>query len=274
MIGLPRFLRSHVLALLALAGLTLAGILLFSGMARAQTFPALTGRVVDAANIIPADELARLNQKLAALEQQSQRQLVVATVPSLEGYDLSDYSNRLFRTWQLGDKTRNDGVLLLIAPNDRKVRIETGYGMEGIITDGLSFLIINQEIVPRFKAGDIPGGIEAGADALIRQMALPDAEARKIAAEAKPAKAKSNDFFPAMLWLGFIFLFIVLPIIRRARGGSRYESSGLGPIVLWSVLDSMSRGGGGSGGGSWGGGGGGFSGGGGSSGGGGASGSW
>ncbi|MEP6869198.1 MAG: TPM domain-containing protein [Novosphingobium sp.] len=256
-----------------LALLALAGILLFAVISHAQTFPALTGRVVDGANIIPVDEVARLDQKLAALEQQSHRQLVVVTVPDLQGYEISDYGYRLGRAWGIGEKTTNNGAILLIAPKEHKVRVEVGYGLEGIITDGLSALIIQREIVPRFKAGDMPGGIEAGTDALIKQLALPEDEARKIAAQAKPAPAKSNEIFPALMWLGFIFLFILLPILRRARGGARYQSSGLGPIMLWSVLDGMSRGGGG-GGGNWGGGGGGFSGGGGSFGGGGASGSW
>ncbi len=262
----------------ALALLVLAGLFLFASIARAQAFPELTGRVVDAANIIPADEKARLDKKLAALEQQSQRQFVIATLPDLQGYDIADYGYQLGRHWQIGDKQRNDGVLLIVAPKDRKVRIEVGYGLEPILTDGLSSVIIQQEILPRFKAGDMPGGIEAGTDAIIKQLTLPPEEAQKIAASAKPKAAKKQDV-PAglFIWLIFFFLFFILPMIRRSRGV--YRSNGLGPIVLWSVLDSMSRGRGGgsgwsSGGGSDWGGGGGFSGGGGSFGGGGASGSW
>jgi uncharacterized protein len=189
----------------------------------------------------------------------------------------------LFRTWQLGDKERNDGVLLLVAPNERKMRIEVGYGMEPVITDGISFLVINKVITPKFKAGDLPGGIEAGADALIQQMQLPPDQAAQIAAQANAqqaaeTKAARNDFNPAsLIWIAFFFLFFILPMLRRGRG---YRSSGLGNVILWSVLDGMARGGRGGGGGwssgggsDWGGGGG-WSGGGGSSGGGGASGSW
>ena len=138
--------------------------------AHAQTFPQLTGRVVDAANILPPDVEARIDQKLAALEVQSRRQLVVTTLPSLEGYEISDYGYRLGRAWGIGAKDRNDGALLIVAPNERKLRIEVGYGLEGIVTDGLSSLIIQQQIVPKFKAGDMPGGIEAGTDGLIRQL--------------------------------------------------------------------------------------------------------
>ena len=271
---MPRSIRHWLTALL----LALA----FAMPATAQTYPVLTGRLVDAAHVLPADMAARITQKLTGLETQSQRQLVVATVPDLQGYPISDYANGLFRSWKLGDKARNDGVLLLIAPKERKLRIEVGYGMEGIITDGLSFLIIRDQITPKLKAGDLPGGIEAGTDALIQQLKLPEAEARQIAAKAavkaKP-KQQGNDWGAALVWLGIFVLVFILPMLRRGGGGRGMGGgmgSGVAPIILWDVLSS-GRGGGGWGGGSggdWGGGGGGFSGGGGSSGGGGASGSW
>jgi uncharacterized protein len=264
---LPRRLATLILALLA--------VILPQG-AQAQTFPQLTGRVVDAAHILPADVVARLDQKLAALEQQSQRQLVVATLPDLQGYDIEDYGYRLGRAWAIGDKQRNDGAILIVAPKERKVRIEVGYGLEPILTDGLSTIIIQQQVLPRFKAGDMPGGIEAGTDALIHQLQLPPDEAQKIAAQAQahPAQPRQKGSgFGALIWIGFFVLFFVLPMLRRRRG---YGGSGLGPVVVWSALDAMSRGGrgGGWGGGSGWGGGGGFSGGGGSFGGGGSSGSW
>jgi len=265
---LPR--RLAVLFLALLAAILPQGAL-------AQTFPPLTGRVVDAAHILPADVAARLDQKLAALEMQSQRQLVVATLPDLQGYDISDYGYRLGRAWGIGDKQRNDGALLIVAPKERKVRIEVGYGLEPVLTDGLSAIIVQQQILPRFKAGDMPGGIEAGTDAIIRQLQLPPEEAQKIAAQAQAQPARSGQKgsgFGALIWIGLFVLFFVLPLLRRRRG---YGGSGLGPVVVWSALDAMSRGGrgGGWGGGSdWGGGGGGFSGGGGSFGGGGSSGSW
>lgn len=263
---LPHKFAALLLALLAA---------LLPALASAQTFPPLTGRVVDAAHILPADVAARLDQKLAALEQQSQRQVVVATLPDLQGYEISDYGYRLGRAWGIGDKQRNDGALLIVAPKERKVRIEVGYGLEPVLTDGLSTIIIQQQILPRFKAGDMPGGIEAGTDAIIRQLQLPPEEAQKIAAQAQPRRQDRNSAIgPGLLWVGFFVLFFVLPLLRRRRG---YGSSGLGPVIAWTALDAMSRGGrgGGWGGGSdWGGGGGGFSGGGGSFGGGGSSGSW
>ncbi len=260
--------RNFLLALLA--------VLLLPAAALAQTFPALSGRVVDEANIIPADVEARLTDKLAGLEQQSQRQLVVVTLPSLQGYEISDYGYQLGRTWGLGDKVRNDGAILIVAPNERKLRIEVGYGLEPVLTDGLSSLIINQQIVPKFKAGDMPGGIEAGTDAIIKQLTLPADQAQQIAAQAAKPVKQDGIPFGMVIWLIFLFLFFILPIIRRVRGGRRYGGSGLGPVIVWEVLNAAARSSGGSGGGSsWGGGGGGgFSGGGGSFGGGGSSGSW
>ena len=215
MLGRAGLNRQTWLALLMAAGLVLA-----AAAARAQTFPPLTGRVVDAANIIPADVEARLGQKLAALEAQSQRQLVVATLPSLEGYEISDYGYRLGRTWGIGSKEKNDGALLIIAPGERKLRIEVGYGLEGILTDGLSSLIINDAIVPKFKAGDMPGGIEAGVDALVTQLTLPEDQARIAAAQAESAKlAAGGDSIVPLLFFGamFFFMFILPMFARRAR---------------------------------------------------------
>ena len=258
----------------------------------AQDFPALTGRVVDNANILsPADEAA-LTAKLEALETQTQRQLVVATVPDLQGYDIADYGYRLGREWGIGDADRNDGALLLVAPTERKVRIEVGYGLEGYLTDALSSIIIQKTIIPRFRADDYPGGIMNGTDAIIAQLQLTPEEAARINQEAN-AERSSDGGFPigTLIWLAFMFFFFVLPIIRGGRRRRRYRSKGKGPwgergsgqtagdvasnIILWEIGSAIARGamsGGGGGGGGFSGGG--FSGGGGSFGGGGASGGW
>lgn len=232
----------------------------------AQEFPQLTGRVVDAARIIPDGEEQQLSLKLAQLEQQSQRQLVVVTLPSLQGYDIADYGYRLGRHWGLGDKQRNDGALLIVAPQERKLRIEVGYGLEPVLTDGLSFLIIQNVILPRFKSGDMAGGISVGTDAIIRQLTLPDEEARKIAQQAREEQAASDkaDEVTNLIVFAIFVLFFVLPLFFRGSRGRRYTSAGV-PVIVW---------GGGSRGGFGGGFGGGFSGGGGSFGGGGSSGSW
>ncbi len=264
--GASRQRESSIWAL-AVTVVLLFGLLAFPAKAQ-PTFPKLTGRVVDAANILPPEVETRLDQKLAALETQSRRQLVVATLPSLQGYEISDYGYQLGRAWGIGSKERNDGALLIVAPNERKLRIEVGYGLEGILTDGLSSLIINQTIVPRFKAGDMPGGIEAGTDALIRQLTLPDEEARRLAAEVQ-AQPEESQFDPGLIFFAaFFLLFFVLPLLRSFGGrGKRYRRGGIAPVILWpGGLGGGGRGGGGFGGG--------FSGGGGSFGGGGASGSW
>ena len=246
--------------------------------ASAQTFPPLTGRVVDQANLLDPAQEAALTAKLAALETQSQRQFVVATISDLEGYDDSDYGYRLGRAWGIGNKERNDGLLLLVAPSDRKVRIEVGYGLEGIMTDALSHRIIQDKILPAFRSKDYPGGINAGVDSVITQLQLPPEEAAKVAAAAGQQRRSnsSEGDIGGLIFLIFIFFFFILPIIMSfARGGKKHRRSGYGgPVIIWGGGSDW---GGGSGGSSWGGGGGGFggfSGGGGSFGGGGASGGW
>ena len=260
---------------LLLIGLALAMLVAPPGSrtAMAQDFPELTGRVVDAADIIPPAEEAALAQKLAAFEQRTARQLVVATVPDLQGYDIESYGYQLGRAWGIGSEENDDGTLLIVAPNERKVRIEVGYGLEPILTDGLSFLIVNRQILPRFKQGDMPGGIAAGADAIIQQLELPPAQAAQVAAAAneEAAQAREGDgisMFEVIFLLVFLFFFVI-PVIRGMRGGRRYR--GGAPVIIWGGGGF----GGGSGGGGFGGfGGGGFSGGGGGFGGGGASGGW
>ncbi len=294
---------ARLFLILAVAGALLASP--FAAPVAAQpAFPELTGRVVDRAGIIPDDLEAQLTAELAALESQSQRQLVIVTIPDLEGYDISDYGYQLGRAWGIGDESRNDGALLIVAPNDRKVRIEVGYGLEGYLTDALSALIIQNQILPRFRDGDMPGGIAAGAGALIQQLQLPPEEAARIAQEAGKRQSSDEGGFPVgtLIWLAFLFFFFVLPIIRSGKRRRKYRAKGKGPwgkrdddddddagggwgrtardIILWEVGTSIARGamgGGRSSGGGWGGGGfggGGFGGGGGSFGGGGASGGW
>jgi uncharacterized protein len=263
-----------------------------TGAARAQTLPKFTGFVVDAANVIPDDQEAALTKRLDDLQKTTGNQLVVATIPDLQGYPIEDYGYRLLRGWGVGLKGANNGAVVIVAPNDRKVRVEVGYGLEPVLTDAFASGIVNQQILPRFKAGDMPGGIVAGANAVADQLALPDAEARtKVTAAAAEydrthrVQAQSGGGVPfgLIFWL-IVLAVIVVPMIgRRARGGRRYRSGGSNwPIVLWSVANEIGRSG--SGGSSWGGGGdsggggwmgGGFGGGGGGSGGGGgASGSW
>lgn len=232
----------------------------------APTFPKLTGRVVDNANILsPATEQA-LTAKLDELETTTGRQLVVVTLPTLQGYEIEDYGYQLGRAWGIGDEKKDDGALLIVAPNDRKVRIEVGYGLEGVMTDALSSVIINTAIVPKFKAGDMEGGIVAGTDTLVQQLSLPDDQARANVAAATSKARERRDGPP----IPFIIFIVVLWVIIASLSGRRGRG-GLASALPWIILGGLS---GGRGGGGWSGGGGGFSGGGGSFGGGGASGGW
>jgi uncharacterized protein len=150
-------------------------------------FPALTGRVVDAANIISDDVEARLTEKSARLEKEKGPQFAIATVTSLGGRSMDEYGTGLANHWRLGSKEKNDGVLLTVAPKERKVRIDVGFGLENALTDQAATQIIEKTIVPRFKAGDMPGGIEAGADAIIAQLTKP--AGATVSSEASPSAA-------------------------------------------------------------------------------------
>lgn len=264
--------------------LLMLALLIVPQLASGQTFPPLSGRVVDAANLLNPAQKQQLEALSTDVGNVAQRQFVVATIPDLQGYPIEDYGYKLGREWKIGQKDANNGIILIVAPNERKVRIEVGYGLEPIMTDALSQTIIDQQILPKFRAGDMAGGIMAGAQAIAEQMKAPPeaAEARVKAAAAAPqavrSSGSSSDGFIAIFWI-VIVLFFVLPIVFRGARGRKYRG-GRGPVVLWGPglgggWGSGSSSSGWSGGGSdWGGGGGGFSGGGGSFSGGGASGSW
>jgi len=236
----------------------------------ALKFPALTGRVVDAANVLPAATRASIEAKLSNLEATTGRQFVVATVPDLQGTDIADYGYQLLRTWGIGSKAKNDGAILIVAPTEHRVRVEVGYGLEPVLTDALSSIIINQAITPRAKAGDLAGGIEAGADALVQQLKLPDGQARANVAAAVQQQAQAAQAERHTGGGSWIFILIILAVFILPRLFGR----GLGFLPFLFMGGGGGWGGGGGGGGSGGGSGGGFSGGGGSGGGGGASGSW
>ena len=277
-------IHQRLLDCFAVLAMTVA--LLFAAPAAAQTFPANNGSpVVDQAGILTPAQVADLTAKAQALYTQTGRAFAVATVKSLEGQDVDDYAYRLGRAWKLGSAKEDDGVLLLVAPNDRKVAIATGYGAGAYMTDALSGIIIRENILPHFKQKppDYGGGIEAGADAVIKQMTATADVAQSNVAAAAQAKQKrqrsDGNFLPVIFWL-FVIGFIILSHFRRAVG-RRYRTrrgGGISPwVVLWGLneLSRGSRGNGWGGGGFGGGGGGGFGGfGGGSFGGGGASGSW
>ena len=249
-------------AMLAMGALALA----------APNYPALTGRVVDGANIIPQDARAALETKLKDLEDKSGIQLVVATLASLQGYEIEPFANGLFRAWKLGEAKANNGVLLLVAPNEKRVRIEVGYGLEGTLTDALSKVIIANAMAPRFKANDFAGGITRGVDDIITVLTTDSAEWQKRPSLRAEEPALLDQIMPFIILA--LFVFVIWTMIRNARGQSNRWRGGRGggPVFLPGP-GSWGSGSGWGGGGGWSGGGG-FSGGGGSSGGGGASGGW
>jgi uncharacterized protein len=252
-------------------------VVCLAAFAFALDFPPLTGRVVDQANIMTPESRGEIETKLKDLEDKSSIQLVVATVKSLQGGDIETYANELFRNWKLGQAQKNNGVLLLIAPNEHKVRIEVGYGLEGTLTDALSSVIISSAIVPRFKAGDFSGGISRGVDGIISVLSGDTSDwQRKVDIRQDDPESDFNKLFPILFFL--LIVFICWYLIHNAGGGGPSSGGttrrGGGPIFIpygGSGWGGSSWGGGGFGGGGFGGG---FGGGGGSSGGGGASGGW
>ncbi len=282
--------------------LTLALTWTLSSASWALDVPPLTGRVVDLAHVLPADVAASLTSDLDAHETKTSNQVAVLVLPSLEGEPIESFAHRVATTWKLGQKGTDNGVLLLVALRERKVRIEVGYGLEGTLTDLRSAHIIRNEIVPRFRAGDIPAGIQAGVEAILGSI-----EGSYKAEEVPSAHGRSGQEPGAMQYVIIgIFVGVMAGIVlshglqrTRALLGSALAflvaqsaglllgltAAGVTALLLWLLLQA-NRGGGKGGG--WGpdflpgsggfggsfGGGGGFSGGGGDFGGGGASGDW
>lgn len=276
-----------------------------TGFAQSElVFPALSGRVVDQAQLLDAATTNALTEQLEAHEAQSSNQIVVVTVNSLQGLDVADYALKLGREWGIGTEENNNGVVFLIAPNERKVRIEVGYGLEGAIPDGLAGQIIDRNILPSFKEDDYQGGIQSGLKAIL-QAAVGEYKATpKNNNRSRSGKRTTFDFIP-LLFIGMV----ALPALFRSRGLKRLANASFpggfaglfatvlsGNFIVGIIIGlaafaavyffNPSTGGGGNGrgprggshggfgGGGFSGGGGGFSGGGGSFGGGGASGSW
>ncbi|TWD49657.1 YgcG family protein [Pseudomonas sp. SJZ131] len=227
-------------------------------------FPPLTGRVVDNAQMIEPTVREHLTQQLQAHEASTGEQLVVVTLADLQGTDIADFGYQLGRAWGIGQKDKNNGALLIVARDERKLRIEVGYGLEDRLTDAQSSVIINQVITPAFKTGNFSKGISDGVAAMLVVLGGNPLDEPSTVYES--SGSEESDFisrhpglfiFLVMLFIVTVFICQMLGILPAGRGGSGGSSGGFG--------------GGGFGGG---GGGGGFSGGGGSFGGGGSSGGW
>jgi uncharacterized protein len=229
----------------------------------APSFPTLTGRVVDEADIIPPDIETRIEAKLATLEGKTTDQFVVVTLPSLQGYEIADYGYQLGRQWGIGQSGKDNGLLLIVAPNEREVRFEVGYGLEGTLTDALTRVIIENAILPRFRADDMAGGIERGVDDTIQVLVGDAAELQEI---ANQRPADQGWWVPLIPFLIFFTIIILINLLRRYGGRNwRWLAGAAAGAGTSSWSSGRSWGGGSSGG---------FSGGGGSFGGGGSSGRW
>lgn len=242
-------------------------------------FPPLTGRVVDEAGLLTPSDRAEIEAMLRQLEEKSTDQIAVYTTRSLQGYPIEDFGYQLGRAWQIGQKDKNNGIVLIVAPNERKVRIEVGRGLEPQMTDLMSGLIINNVILPAFRRGDFSGGVKVGVRD-IKDVLLGDAA--EVESRARGAKKRTTggnfnaDTIIFLLVLAF-FLYVIWQQMREAQrhpNRARYRRNDGNVIVIpggWGGSGSWPSGGGSGGGDS---GGGGWSGGGGDFGGGGASGSW
>ncbi|MGE8482177.1 YgcG family protein [Pseudomonas sp. FP1740] len=222
-------------------------------------FPELTGRVVDNAQMIEPAVREQLVQQLNAHEKSTGEQLVVVTLPDLQGADIADFGYQLGRYWGIGQKDKNNGALLIVARAERKLRIEVGYGLEDRLTDAQSSVIINQVITPAFKAGNFSKGISDGVSAML--VVLGGNPLNEPSTVYEPRGNQESDFVARHPG---VFVFLVLLFILTIFVGQMFGI----------VPSGGGRGRGGFGGGGFGGGGGGFSGGGGSFGGGGSSGGW
>lgn len=213
----PRLRAAVVAAAFALASAAVP-------VAHAQAeVPVLVGRVNDYADLLPSDAEAALEARLKALEDETGAQVVVLTVPSLAGDPIEDFSIRVVEQWKLGRADADDGVLIVVAAEDRALRIEVGYGLEPVLTDLRSRRIISEIMVPRFRDGDFAGGITAGADAVaavIRGQELP-----------APAPAAPDGLREGLI--GLLFMLVWLTLAGGIVGW--LVTAALTPVVFWIV---------------------------------------
>ena len=252
------------------ARLILALVVLMTPLAAAASGPAippLTGRVIDNANLLDDWTRNKISSELENFEKQSGTQLVVVTIPDLGGYTIEDWGIALGRGWGIGQKGKNNGLLLMVAPNDHDVRIEVGYGLEGDLPDATAHAIIQKIILPRFRAGDMAGGINAGVDAVIETLG-----GKPVAALADNSGGSDNGSGQVAAVIPIIFVFFVLVMLLSNLRRRGYRTGYPYYMGYPFYMGGRGIGGGGFSGGGFSGGG--FSGGGGSFGGGGASGHW
>jgi uncharacterized protein len=228
-----------------LAGLAFLFAPTLFSLALALDVPPLRGRVNDYARLIPADRAKAIEERLARFEQETGHQIAVLTIPSLEGDSLEDFSIRVADAWKIGQKGFDNGAILLIARDDRKLRIEVGYGLEGVMPDAIASRIIREVITPRFRSGDFAGGIEAGVDSMLKV-----ARGEKLPSRSRPgggpAASPGGSFLTILMITAMLALFIGMTrrrLVSGAVGGaasglvtSLFAAGGLGTIMLPALI--------------------------------------
>lgn len=194
--------------------------------------PPLTGRVVDNAHVLNSSTIEALTRRLESFERQTSSQIVVVTLHGLDGYSVEDWGLALLRGWGIGQKGRNNGVVLLVAPNDRQVRIEVGYGLEGALPDATAYRIIQREIIPHFKVGDIGGGVTAGINAIIAA----------VNGTYGPVSQASNSKLATLAVFALVGLVIILLVIWIVRSGRerRWDPEKQRYVWYWPTPDPAS----------------------------------
>jgi uncharacterized protein len=210
--------------------------------AQTLVFPALTGRVVDEAGLLDPTDRAALTETLAGLETKTADQLVIVTLKSLQGTAIEDYGYQLGRRWQIGQKDKNTGVLLIVASTERQVRIEVGYGLEGTLTDALTKYIIETSILPRFKVGDFPGGIKLGAAQIIQVLSGSSDDLKRAAAQSSSADLRRPNAADTPIWPVIVIVVVGIGFLifcSVTTGGSLCQ--GILQILFLMMLSGRGR---------------------------------
>jgi uncharacterized protein len=214
-------------------------------LALALDVPPLRGRINDYAGLIPADRAQALEERLGRFEAETGHQIAVLTIPSLKGDSLEDFSIRVAESWKIGKKGFDNGAILLIARDDRKLRIEVGYGLEGVMPDAIASRIIREVITPRFRSGDFAGGIEAGVDAILK-ITKGEALPERARPAPGPTASQGGSLITILMITAMLALFIGMTrrkLFGGAVGGaasglvtSLFASGGLGFVLLPALI--------------------------------------
>jgi uncharacterized protein len=238
-------MKRHKARLLIAGFVFLLAPTIFFSLTLALDVPPLRGRINDYAGLIPADRAQALEERLARFEAETGHQIAVLTIPSLKGDSLEDFSMRVAESWKIGKKGFDNGAILLIARDDRKLRIEVGYGLEGVMPDAIASRIIREAITPRFRSGDFAGGIEAGVDAILK-ITKGEALPERARPAPGPTASQGGSLITILMITAMLALFIGMTrrkLFGGAVGGaasglvtSLFASGGLGFVLLPALI--------------------------------------